>query len=582
MTTRRPILALSETVIRKIAAGEVIDRPASIVKELMENAIDAMASRVDIEVREGGLKEITVTDNGIGLTLEDLPLVTVKNATSKIISDEDLLSIDSYGFRGEALASISAVSDFEMITMATDADTGYRLFVRGGSKPDITPIGTTVGTRVRVTDLFFNTPARKKFMRTSRTEFVHVEKTFKKIALAFPHIECNLSHQGKRIWHLPVCQTYRERIAQLYPETLAQHLFDFEASQGPISLQGVGSNMQENLGRPDEIWLFINQRWISDRRLQRAILEGYRSTLMERRFPYAFVFLTMPGHLFDVNVHPTKSEVRFSDPQVLFSMIAKSIGEALKPSVASHRPTLIKSTHPSQAEINTLLTPPFGYPVESLTTLSTLQSPRPSYAHSSISGKREQTDNLTTISQKGFFAKLDYWSQLDGTYLICKNDQELILIDQHAAHERIRYEQLVNEYQKHATLSQQTLIPTQINLSPAQYEWAQEHMAVFAKLGFELEAFGDATFLLRAIPSMLSGSQAQRMFTDLLQEGITYGNGFAMQDFIDHALSTMACHSAVRAHDRLTSEEVNHLLQQMDAVDLTSYCPHGRPTFFAL
>jgi DNA mismatch repair protein MutL len=283
--------------------------------------------------------------------------------------------------------------------------------------------------------------------------------------------------------------------------------------------------------------------------------------------------MTMPGHLLDVNVHPTKSEVRFSDPQVLFSMIAKSIGNKLKPNVASHRPISVPSHYPSAADMKTLFTSQPTYPMEAAAPTS-LHSPTQSYGGSVASSQAD-----VPKPAQGFFGQLTYWSQLDGTYLICKNDHELILIDQHAAHERVRYQALVEQYSRKKTLAQQTLIPTEVALSPSEFEWAQEHSEVFAQLGFDLEPFGQSTFILRAIPSSLSGRQAQSMLKDLLQEGLAYGKGFAMQDFVDHALSTMACHSAVRAHDRLSAQEVQHLLDQMDQVDLTSYCPHGRPTF---
>ncbi|MCB0272680.1 MAG: DNA mismatch repair endonuclease MutL [Bdellovibrionales bacterium] len=559
---------LSDETVRRIAAGEVIERPYSIVKELMENAVDAFATIIEVSVTEGGMGEIKVVDNGIGFTPQDLPLSVVKNATSKITTDHDLLSIQTNGFRGEALSSISSVSKFAIITKSKTYQEGLELRADGNTSPEIKPAASKDGTTVIVKDLFFNVPARKKFLKSKTTEFSHIEKTCKKIALAHPEIHIVLKKEHQVVLNLPTCSSYQERIAQLYQKNITDSLIAFTSQKGPISVHGFASNAKNTLHRPSEIWIFVNNRWVSDRALTKAIYEGYRTTLLENKYPYVFLFITMPPDLFDVNVHPTKSEVRFVDTQTLFQMIQEAISSNLKGTLANHRFVFQPKTMsfaPTQRELTKIQAPS--------------QLSRPSYL---TYEPKEQSVETTTNTTLGYFGSLSFLTVLDGTYIVCNNSNELVLIDQHAAHERVLFEKYQTQYKTTKKLSQQTLIPVTITLSPSQIESLQSISEQLDTLGIVYEIFGEDEILIRSIPELFSKENIETLIFELVEQIQKDELPTKAQDAIDHILSTMACHSAVRAHDRLSSHEIEKLLQDMDQLDLASYCPHGRPTFLTM
>lgn len=567
-----PIKVLSEHVTRKIAAGEVIDRPASIVKELMENSIDAHATRIEVFVSNGGMSSITVQDNGIGIARNDIPLTIEKNATSKISSDEDLTRLNTFGFRGEALSSISAVSKFELHTKRKNDHEGSLLKVDGEGHPVIEPAGTKDGTRIQISNLFFNTPARKKFLRSKTTEFAHIEKTFKKIALAHPEISFTL-YKDETISHqLPAVNTDLERIQQLYPSSMTDALMPLSVDGFDTKVHGFVSNSQATFSGPQEIWLFINRRWITDRALQKAVLEGYRTALMEHRYPMAFVYIDMPADQFDVNVHPTKAEVRFQKPQELFKTIIHGISSGLRQGPAHHfvpQKDLIREHTPFQRDLSISLTSgnvPLAYP----TTKSPWASSTPA---------REAT---VEYKPQGFFSQLECLGSLDHTYILCRSSDSLYIIDQHAAHERVLFDQFKIATGKSKAPQQTLLIPLTLNLSSAQFECIQNNMNTLQEIGFDVEEFGDKSFIVRCIPSGLKEKNAHQILLDFIDDAMNETKSKTFEDHRDHVLSTMACHAAVRAHDALNMDEIRHLLSRMDEVDLSSYCPHGRPTFLKL
>ncbi len=328
--SRRPIRVLSEAVVQKIAAGEVIERPASILKELVENSLDAGAHRIEIHVADGGRKLISVADDGTGIPAEEAPLALQPHATSKIVSDGDLTRISSFGFRGEALASIAAVSHVDLRTRTASDSAGVRIRIEGGETKVNEPSGMPPGTTVSVANLFFNTPARRKFLRSRATELGHVESTARRMALARMDCEFLLESEGENLLHLPPATSPRERVAQLYGRETMENLIEFEGSNGPYRAHGFISNHRITFSRPQELWLFVNGRAVKDRMLQSAVLEGFRTALMERRYPLAILFLTLPPELVDVNVHPTKAEVRFSDSQPVYRVVSEAIAHALR------------------------------------------------------------------------------------------------------------------------------------------------------------------------------------------------------------------------------------------------------------
>ncbi len=564
MKSYQSIQILPEHVTRKIAAGEVIDRPSSIVKELMENSIDAHATKIEVFVTNGGMSNIIVQDNGIGISQQDIPLTIEKNATSKITSDEDLTKLDTFGFRGEALSSISAVSKFQLQTKRKEDNEGSILKVDGEGNPVIEPTGIKDGTRIQISNLFFNTPARKKFLRSKTTEFGHIEKTFKKIALAHPEISFSLYKDEAVSFQLPAVATDIERIKQLYPTSMTDSLTPLSIERNGINIHGFVSNSQASFSGTQEIWLFINRRWITDRALQKAVLEGYRTALMEHRYPMAFVYIDMPPDEFDVNVHPTKSEVRFEKPQDLFKLLAQGIATGLRKEPARHfvpssnTPTFNRSTT-------------FGF--------AQSYSPYPMQKSSWVAPAQEAQ---TTYGSNGFFTQLECLGSLDHTYILCRSEDSLFIIDQHAAHERVLFDQFKKSFENKKASQQNLLIPITLQLSPAQFECVKTQQNLLKEIGFDLDEFGDNAWILRSIPSGMKEKHAQQILLDFIDDALNEIKSKTFSDHQDHVLSTMACHAAVRAHDVLNGDEIRHLLIRMDEVDLSSYCPHGRPTFLKL
>jgi len=558
-----PIKILPEHVTRKIAAGEVIDRPASIVKELMENSIDAHATRIEVFVGNGGMSSIIVQDNGVGISQQDIPLTIEKNATSKISSDEDLTQLDTFGFRGEALSSISAVSKFELQTKRKQDGEGSLLRVDGEGKPIIEPAGAKDGTRIQISNLFFNTPARKKFLRSKTTEFGHIEKTFKKIALAHPEISFTLYKDETVGLQLPAVASDLERIKQVYPNSMTDCLAPIEIKNSGIEIRGFVSNSQTSFSSTQEIWLFINRRWITDRALQKAVLEGYRTALMEHRYPMAFIYIDMPADQFDVNVHPTKSEVRFERPQDLFKLLIQGISAGLRKEPARHYVEPLSSpafNRNAGFEFNRTYS---AYPVQ--------KSP--------WAPAREISE---TYKPQGFFSQLECLGSLDHTYILCRSSDSLFIIDQHAAHERVLFDQFKKVSEKSKASRQSLLIPLTLQLSPAQFDCVANQRSILEEIGFDIEEFGGNSLIIRAIPSGVKEKNAQQILLDFIDDALQENKSKTFSDNRDHTLSTMACHAAVRAHDVLNADEIRHLLSQMDQVDLSSYCPHGRPTFLKL
>lgn len=565
-----PIKVLPDQVVRKIAAGEVIERPASIVKELMENSVDAFSSHVNVSVTNGGISTIVVEDNGVGIPESDIPLTVEKNATSKILSDDDLTKLETFGFRGEALSSISAVSKFELQTKRKQDHSGSLLRVEGGAVQTIQPIGTKDGTSICVSNLFFNTPARKKFLRSKTTEFSHIEKTFKKIALAHPEVHFTLSKDAQTIHHLPAAASDKDRILQIYPSLSDKTLVSFETKSGEIQIHGYISNSQETYSSAHEIWTFVNRRWITDRMLQRAIIEGYRTALMEHRYPMCFVFIDLAPHRFDVNVHPTKSEVRFEKPNEIYQALTNAIANALRKSPADHQVQISKAFTDSLSNSSFSYEHAYSkpYPVQS--------SP---WAQSQAS---EPASVYTNSPRTGFFSQLEFLGSLDHTYLLCRSNESLIIIDQHAAHERVLFEQFKKSKAESSAMKQPLLIPITIQLSPAQHEAAQEIKNTLLTTGFEIDEFGSDSWIVRSAPAGIRENQCRQILLDTIEQHVQGGKSTQHQEHEDYVISTMACHAAVRAHDVLNFDEIHSLLKHMDQVDLSSYCPHGRPTFLKL
>lgn len=549
-----PIRKLSESLILKIAAGEVVERPASVVKELVENSIDAGARRIEVRVTGGGLQSISVTDDGCGIPAEEVPLSLERHATSKIETDEDLTRIQTLGFRGEALPAIAAVSHLDLLTRTEDSESGTRLSSEGGAIRTLEPCGTLPGTTVTVSHLFFNTPARKKFMRSKTTEFGHTERAMRRIALARLDLALLLEHEGKIIFQVPRTKTLIERISQLYGKEISSHIQTVHGNDGTVAVDGAISSPNLTFGRATELWFFVNGRPIQDRMLQAAVMEGYRTLLMERRYPLGVVRLQIPPHRVDVNVHPTKAEVRFADPQAIFRLVSQSISTLFAKSTFS-RPR--SGAEPVQRSFHLGEHP-------GLAVLRTAAVPY-------VAGEEAPA--------AGFFSSLEFLSVLDQTYLLLRSADALYVIDQHAAHERVHFEKLRKAFERETPQSQKLLLPITMELS-AEREGALAALTpVLLKLGFELETFGPRTRMVRSVPASLRSSDPRMLLTDLADGFLENENHAALKDRTDGIVSRLACHAAVRAHDPLSPQEIETLLAEMDRVDLSSHCPHGRPAF---
>jgi DNA mismatch repair protein MutL len=542
----RPIAVLSDSVVEKIAAGEVIERPASIIKELLENSIDAGAHCIEIRLTEGGKNAISVTDDGVGIPAYEMSLALKAHATSKISAFEDLTRVRTFGFRGEALASIAAVSKLDLLSRTHDSDMGIRVRSEGGRIFSNEPYGMPAGTTVSVTQLFFNTPARRKFLRSAGTELGHIDRVIRSAALALLDQEFYLENDGEIALHLPRAGELGQRLTQLYGREVSEKCVPFEGTDGPLQVLGYVSNSHQSYGKPQEIWFYVNDRPVKDRMLQAALMEGYRSALMERRYPLAVVHLTVPTDMVDVNVHPTKTEVRFTDTQPVFRLLSKAVAASLRDTVpVMVSPDFTPIPEPLAADGGGLLaiaqTAPMPYLAEEMA--------------------------------KGPFSQLQHLGTLDQTYLLFQGPQSFVVIDQHAAHERVLFEQLSDSFQLNSPRSQRLLLPMTFEVTREQESKLTELEGALIKFGFEIEPFGDKTKVIRAVPEILGTHDPRPLLSDLLNEET------AWQDRIDELTSRIACHSAVRAHDRLGSNEISNLLEQMDRVDLASNCPHGRPTF---
>lgn len=555
------IRVLPESVTSQIAAGEVIERPSSIVRELMDNSIDAKSDKIDITIEDGGRRSVRVSDNGGGMGRDDLLLCLERYATSKIHSMQDLFSIMTLGFRGEALPSIASVSRMEIVTRPPGDLIGHRLKVSGGKLVSMDEAGAPSGTIVQVRDLFYNVPVRKKFLRSARTETDHIIDVFSRIALPFTPIHFRL-HDGTRpILNLPGCDAPLDRISAIMGRDVAGAMVETSQSEGDIKISAYLAPPSLSRSKGDHILTYLNKRNIRDRLILRALLEGYGQRLMRGRYPYAVLFIEMNPLKVDINVHPMKQEVRFHDSHRVYEMILQTIDKALRgPGVPSREPPPYKKDFPGTQEASTFTVAesPQDYPGPS--------SREPTY----VSWKSHEQG----LIQRG----PQIIGQLKDTYILCQDEDGLLLIDQHAAHERIVYESLKNAYQSSSLEGQRFLIPYKLEIPQKDARILEKKMDDLKVLGVELDHFGGSTFIVRSVPSLLAGVQWEAFVLDLIP--LLEGESDLTSDKVmDRILTTMACHGSLRAGKSMTHQEMTHLLHQLEALTLSTHCPHGRPVY---
>jgi DNA mismatch repair protein MutL len=576
------IQILPENLANQIAAGEVVERPASVVKELVENSIDAAATEIFVAIEKGGKALIRVMDNGYGMQKDDAFLCLERHATSKVKSAEDLFALHTMGFRGEALPAIASVSRLRLTTRSVADEAGWQIYAEGGTIRQAEAFGAAPGTVVEVHNLFFNTPGRRKFLRKEETEFGHIADVVSRLALSRPDIHFRLSHNGRSFLEAYRHNRLEERVAALLGRTVASDLLAVEADSGQGEmLIGLLAPPGVNRSTTGQIYSYVNGRFVRDRVIQHAILEAYRSQLEKRRYPIAVLFIDMPPERVDVNVHPTKHEVRFRNQQQVHDFIVAALRQRLQQ--GAFTPAYV-STRPPSSEYAAVL------PAAAPQAVEYRQRVQESLAV--FNEKVANSPAITAVSTvKG---EISAWSsrqdeapgipegwrligQYLNSYLLCQVSDELVLIDQHAAHERIGFERLRIQLAADGIESQSLLFPVVLDLDHREAAVLIEHLDDFTRFGFEVEAFGGRSFTVKAVPALAADVDAERLVRDLAAELNEIGRAGQLDDEIERVLAVLACHSMVRANQALTLSEMQQLLKDLASIDFGSCCPHGRP-----
>jgi DNA mismatch repair protein MutL len=611
------IKVLSDVVINQIAAGEVVERPASVVRELVDNAVDAGATDIFIALESGGHNRIRIRDNGCGMTRDEALLAFERHATSKVTTIDDLNTLTTMGFRGEALASIAAVSKIKLTTRSKDAGIGTSVTFRGGKLVDVQSVAWNEGTEMEVEHLFFNTPARRKFLKSPRSEVSRIRSWVAHSALSRPHVRYRLVSDGDEILNLPVVESIQARGAHVFPGDLT-----------PISLREGGVKVQGMIGHPGQALsdasgfvILINGRLVSDKIILRAAREGYDSMLKDREFPIGYLSLTMPPEYVDVNVHPQKSEVRFRHPDQVFAVVrgavlagVRSIKRPLMsapapvmaappeavtaPSLEFPRAAFVPPSVPASS-----VTPPpqstavsrFEWPIPAPVAKTAVEEVAPIVSVSNVAEQiaprsfqpsffvastppAEYTNATKVVANVDFrYQDLRYIGQLLGCYLVCEIDNRLVIVDMHAAHERVNYNKIREARAKRALTVQKLLIPERVRLTPEQVVGLLEQEGALRELAFEIAQVDAETVEVHGVPGVLSHLDSIGVIKDIAAEPVIAGWRERLDERIDHLTARLACHASVRGGDLINRSEAYALLQQLDAAETAGACPHGRP-----
>ncbi len=578
------IRALPDHLINQIAAGEVIERPAAALKELLENSIDAGATEIDIALARGGVKLIRVADNGGGIEREDLQLAVARHATSKLATAYDLEAIATLGFRGEALASIASVAHVSLTSRSRDKAHAWRVEVDAGEVGIPQPAALASGTTVTVNELFFNTPARRKFLRTDATEYGHCEEAFRRIALAQPDVAFTFQHNGSVRFRL-LAQGRRARVDALLGGEFAAQAAQVDERGLELSLAGWAVRPAHATAARDAQYLFVNGRFVRDRVLSHALREAYRDVLHHDRQPAYALWLTIEPRLVDVNVHPTKTEVRFRESGAVHQFVRRAVEKSLA-ATAAEQPAVSAAEKLGAAAARIPPWAPAGGPRTGMTPLTeqtsmALATAEPSSFYSRLFGERERPGAGADLPNDDDHPLGFALAQLHGIFVLAQNRDGLVLVDMHAAHERILYERLKSALDAGVPM-QPLLVPTTFAADPLDMATADENAGVLGALGFSLSALGPSTLAVRGVPAPLAEADAVALARAVLADVREYGGSQVLSAQRDELLSTMACHGAVRAHRSLTVPEMNALLREMETTERAGQCNHGRPTWYQL
>lgn len=608
------IALLSQRLANQIAAGEVVERPASVIKELLENSLDAGATRVDVEVEQGGSKLMRIRDDGQGINKDDLALALSRHATSKIADLEDLENIASLGFRGEALASISSVSRLLLMSRAVDAtdDGAWQVEAAGQEmRPSLSPVAHPQGTTVEVRDLFFNTPARKKFLRTENTEFARIDEVVKRIALSRFDVAFSLRHNQRTVHQLHAARSMQEkqrRIGLVCGPAFLEHAVFIDMEVSGLRLWGWVCLPTFSRSQPDLQYFYVNGRVIRDKLVSHAIKQAYRDVLFHGRHPAFVLYLELQPALVDVNVHPTKHEVRFRDQRLVHDFLFRSLHKAL----ADVRPDDQMAENPGstphgQPDSGPSHQVPLGLRLDESTGELVDASQPVGHAEFATGGQSswatgsfgssashawranpmpsadrlaDQAATYAYLNADSEIPPLGYAvAQLHGVYILAQNQHGLIIVDMHAAHERITYEHMKNACDTQSVKAQPLLVPISIAVSQAEAACAEEQAAALAELGFEIERVAEESVVVRQVPSILSRANIEQLVRDVLADVREHGQSERISAYRDELLSTMACHGSVRANRQLSIAEMNALLRDMERTERSGQCNHGRPTW---
>ena len=611
MTTK--IHQLTPRLANQIAAGEVVERPASVIKELLENCLDAQANKIDVDVEQGGVKLMRVRDNGTGIGEQDLGLALSRHATSKISSLEDLESVQSLGFRGEALASVSSVSRLTLTSNIEGQNSAWQVMTEGRDMtPQLQPAAHPVGTSVEVRDLFFNTPARRKFLRTEKTEFGHLEEVIKRLALSRFDVAFSLKHNQKVIHNLRPADTQaaqEKRVASVCGPAFMQQALHIEMEAPGLKLWGWVGLPTFSRSQMDLQYFFVNGRVVRDKLVGHAVRQAYRDVLYHGRHPAFVLYLDLEPANVDVNVHPTKNEVRFRDGRLVHDFIFRSLHKAL----AQVRPEMptgggieqlgVMQEQPSitpqgieagvfagqtQVDLGQVAGNPLASPMQQVpwqTGSLNPHSPRQMQEQAQVYGSlHDHSETLaSSATEAGQVPPLGYAvAQLHGIYIVAENAKGLVLVDMHAAHERIVYEKMKVSWAQQGIKAQPLLVPIAMAVSSREADQVEAQQQLFAELGFVIDRAGTENLVVRQVPSLLQHANVEQLVRDVLADVVTYGSSDRIRAAHNELLGTMACHGAVRANRRLNHVEMNALLRDMEITERSGQCNHGRPTWTQL
>lgn len=597
---------LDDVLVNRICAGEVVERPASALKEILENSIDAAATQINIELLNGGIKLIKIIDNGNGILDEDLPLALERHATSKLITEDDLYAIRTLGFRGEGLASIASVSWFTLASKPAESAHGAQIVSVFGDLKELRPASLNNGTLVEVKDLYNNIPARKKFLKSETTEYNHCKNIVERLVIAYPQIGFSLKHNGKEIYNL-LPQNLLARIVSLYGAEYGQHYFSLmEEAGAQLTLSGYVYHPAYLNSTKNVQMFYVNGRFIRDKVVQNAIKQGFSGVLHHEHTPNYVLFLTIDPAEIDVNVHPSKNEVRFKDSGMIHSFISRSLRKLLAGNITQ------QNAIPNNLSVDDSFTTmnswekrsEYAQLAEASSKNVTQSGSAPSWSSSihndnnyknspqliqnwlgEINNEQESQELFTTnepianetIPPLGFAI-----AQLQGVYILSQTKDGMIVVDMHAAHERIILEKLKVQLGMNSIASQQLLMPLAIHVSALQIEALEKHRTELSLLGFEIDVIGENQIAVRAIPLLLDDGKTEQLVIDVLNDMVYFGGSNAILAHQEELLSTMACHTAVRANHQLSIPEMNALLREMEITVRANYCNHGRPTWFKL